>query len=372
VNVDVALIRATTADPYGNLSYEQECGTLGALDQAYAAHNNGGIVIAQVKRLSDTQLATQAVHVPGVLVDAIVVAPDQMQTTQTVYDPALSGEVHRDLDEIEPVEFGLEKVIARRAAAELQVDAIVNLGFGISAAIPRVLLEEGHAEDVTWVIEQGAVGGFPATGFAFGCALNPQALVQSIDQFTLLQGGGFDAAMLSFLEVSGAGDVNVSYLPSRPHVTAGVGGFTDIVTRAPKIVYSGYFTAGKKDIQIADGKLNIVTDGTVAKFVPKVAQISFSGEMARKRRQDVLYVTERCVIQLTEAGLTVIEIAPGVDLERDVLAKANVPLLVSPALRLMSPALFHPEPMGLILSHKPSRIARTLQHIQHRHQTARA
>jgi propionate CoA-transferase len=370
VKVDVAIIRATTADPYGNLSYEQECGTLGALDQAYAAHNNGGIVVAQVKRLSDTQLPTQAVHVPGVLIDAIVVAPDQMQTTQTVYDPALSGEVHRDLGEIEPVEFGLEKVIARRAAAELQVDATVNLGFGISAAIPRVLLEEGHADDVTWVIEQGAVGGFPATGFAFGCALNPQALVQSIDQFTLLQGGGFDVAMLSFLEVSAAGDVNVSYLPSRPHVTAGVGGFTDIVTRAPKIVYSGYFTAGKKDIQIADGQLHIVADGAVAKFVPKVAQISFSGEMARRRRQDVLYVTERCVIQLTEAGLTVIEIAPGVDLERDVLAKADVPLLVSPNLRLMSPALFQPEPMGLILSHKPSRIARTLQHIQYRHQTA--
>jgi propionate CoA-transferase len=370
VKVDVAIIRATTSDPHGNLSYEQECGTLGALDQAYAAHNNGGIVIAQVKRLSDTQLPTQVVHVPGILVDAIVVAPDQMQTTQTVYDPALSGEVHRDLDDIEPVEFGLEKVIARRAAAELQVDAVVNLGFGISAAIPRVLLEEGHAEDVTWVIEQGAVGGFPATGFAFGCALNPQALIQSVDQFTLLQGGGFDVAMLSFLEVSEAGDVNVSYLAARPHVTAGVGGFNDIVTRAPKIVYSGYFTAGKKDIQVADGKLHIVSDGTVAKFVPEVAQVSFSGEMARRRRQDVLYITERCVIQLTEAGLMVIEIAPGVDLERDVLAKADIPLLVSPDLRFMSAALFRPESMGLILSRKPSRIARSLQRVEHPHQVA--
>jgi propionate CoA-transferase len=357
VKVDVAIIRATAADPYGNLSYQEECSTLGALDQAYAAHNNGGIVIAQVKRLSDAQLPTQAVRIPGILVDAIVVDPDQMQTTQTFYDPALSGEIHRDLDDIEPVEFGLEKVIARRAAAELQVNAIVNLGFGISAAIPRVLLEEGHAEDVTWVIEQGAVGGFPATGFAFGCALNPQALVQSADQFTLLQGGGFDVAMLSFLEVSGAGDVNVSYLAARPHVTAGVGGFSDIVTRAPKIVYSGYFTAGRKDIQITDGKLNIVSDGTVAKFVPEIAQISFSGEMARRRRQEVLYITERCVIELTEDGLTVIEIAPGVDLEEDVLGKSGVPLLVSPDLQLMSPTLFRPEPMGLILSRKPSRIA---------------
>ena len=357
VKVDVAIIRATAADPYGNLSYQEECSTLGALDQAYAAHNNGGIVFAQVKRLSDAQLPTQAVRIPGILVDAIVVDPDQMQTTQTFYDPALSGEIHRDLDDIEPVEFGLEKVIARRAAAELQVNAIVNLGFGISAAIPRVLLEEGHAEDVTWVIEQGAVGGFPATGFAFGCALNPQALVQSADQFTLLQGGGFDVAMLSFLEVSGADDVNVSYLAARPHVTAGVGGFSDIVTRAPKIVYSGYFTAGRKDIQITDGKLNIVSDGTVAKFVPEIAQISFSGEMARRRRQEVLYITERCVIELTEDGLTVIEIAPGVDLEKDVLGKSSVPLLVSPDLQLMSPALFRAEPMGLILSRKPSRIA---------------
>jgi propionate CoA-transferase len=357
VEVDVAIIRATTADPHGNLSYEQECSTLGALDQAYAAHNKGGIVIAQVKRLADTQLPTQDVHIPGILVDAIVVDPDQMQTTQTFYDPALSGEIHRDLDDIEPVEFGLEKVIARRAAAELQVDAIVNLGFGISAAVPRVLLEEGHADDVTWVIEQGAVGGFPATGFAFGCALNPQALVQSADQFTLLQGGGFDVAMLSFLEVSGAGDVNASWLPARPHVTAGIGGFNDIVTRAPKIVYSGYFTAGQKDIQIEDGQLKIISDGAIAKFVPAVAQISFSGDMGRKRRQEVLYVTERCVIQLTADGLTVIEIAPGVDLEKDVLGKVDVPLLVSPDLRLMSAALFRPEPMGLILSRKPSRIA---------------
>jgi acyl CoA:acetate/3-ketoacid CoA transferase len=222
------------------------------------------------------------------------------------------------------------------------------------------------------VIEQGAVGGFPATGFAFGCALNPQALVQSVDQFTLLQGGGFDVAMLSFLEVSGGGDVNVSYLPARPHVTAGVGGFNDIVTRAPKIVYSGYFTAGKKDIQIVDGRLEIVSDGSVAKFVPEVAQVSFSGEMARERSQDVLYVTERCVIQLTHSGLTVIEIAPGVDLERDVLAKAGVPLLVSPDLRQMSPALFRPEPMGLILSRKPSRIARLLQRSEHPHHPAPA
>jgi len=358
IAVDVAIIRATTADALGNLSYEHEGGSLGALDQAYAAHNNGGIVIAQVQRVIDDQLPTAAVRVPGILVDAVVVAPEQMQTTQTAYDPALSGEERRSLEQVEPVEFGLEKVIARRAAAELSMDATVNLGFGVSAAVPRILLEEGHAEDVTWLIEQGAVGGFPLTGFAFGCALNPQALMQSIDQFTQLQGGGFDVAMLSFLEVSQAGDVNVSHLPARPHVTAGVGGFADIVTGAPRIVFSGYFTAGKKDIRVEDGRLVIRRDGDVAKFVPAVAQVTFSGEMARRRGQQILYVTERCVLELREHGLTVVEIAPGVDLQRDILDRAGVRLQVSDDLKLMDAALFRPEPMGLVLPRRPSRLYR--------------
>lgn len=236
------------------------------------------------------------------------------------------------------------------------MDATVNLGFGVSAAVPRILLEEGHAEDVTWLIEQGAVGGFPLTGFAFGCALNPQALMQSIDQFTQLQGGGFDVAMLSFLEVSQGGDVNVSYLPTRPHVTAGVGGFADIVTGAPRIVFSGYFTAGKKDIRVEDGRLVILRDGDVAKFVPAVAQVTFSGEMARRRGQQILYVTERCVLELREHGLTVVEIAPGVDLQRDILDRAGVRLQVSDDLKPMDAALFRPEPMGLVLPRRPSRL----------------
>jgi propionate CoA-transferase len=349
IGVDVAIIRATSADAMGNLSFEHEGGSLGALDQAYAAHNNGGIVIAQVKRMIDGPLPAAAVRVPGILVDAVVVAPEQLQTTQTVYDPALSGQERRSLDEVEPVEFGLEKIIARRAAAELSMDATVNLGFGVSAAVPRILLEEGHAEDVTWLIEQGAVGGFPLTGFAFGCALNPQALMQSIDQFTQLQGGGFDIAMLSFLEVSGAGDVNVSYLPARPHVTAGVGGFADIVSRAPRIVFSGYFTAGRKDIRVEDGRLRIVRDGPVPKIVPAVAQVTFSGEMARRRGQQIRYVTERCVLELRPEGLTVIEIAPGVDLQHDVLDKAGFKLHVADDLREMDARLFRPDPLGLTL-----------------------
>lgn len=349
VPVDVAIIRATTADANGNLSFEHEGSALGALDQAYAAHNNGGIVIAQVKRVSTSPLPTGTVRIPGVLVDVVVVAPDQMQTTQTQYDPALSGEEHRALDTIEPVEWALEKIIARRAAAEIARGDIVNLGFGISANVPRILLEEGDHDQVTWVIEQGAVGGFPLTGFAFGCALNPQAIMQSADQFTLLSGGGFDVAMLSFLEVSAHGDVNVSHLPARPHVTAGVGGFADITTHAPRLVFSGYFTAGKKDIVIRDGGLEIREDGDVPKFVPEVAQITFSGQMGARRHQEVLYVTERAVIKLIDGQLTVVEIAPGVDLERDVLGKAAIELAVSEDLQLMDARLFSPEPVGLSL-----------------------
>ena len=352
---NVAIIRATSADQQGNLTYEDEGSALGALDQAYAAHNAGGVVIAQVKRLCDEALNPQAVRVPGILVDVVVVDPDQFQTTETPYDPAISGQLRRELDVIKPAEWGLEKVIARRAAQELARDEIVNLGFGISAVVPRILVEEGHATDVTWVIEQGAVGGVPLTGFAFGCAMNPQALMPSADQFTLLQGGGFDHALLSFLEVDRHGNVNVHHLPGRRHVTAGVGGFADITTGAKSIVFSGGFTAGKRNIELVEGGIRIVTEGSVAKFVEDVAAVTFSGRRALERGQRVLYVTERCVLELRPEGLTVIEIAPGVDLQTDVLEKAACPLLVSDQLRLMDAKLFSPALMGDLLTTEGSR-----------------
>ncbi len=350
VRPDVAIVRATTADTLGNLTFEEEGSPLGALDQAYAAHNNGGVVIAQVKRLADAgTLDPQQVRVPGILVDAIVVDPDQLQTTQTAYDPAISGQVRRPLDVIEPAEWGLEKVIARRAALELQDEDIVNVGFGISAMVPRILVEEGHGEDVTWVIEQGAVGGVPLTGFAFGCALNPQALMPSIDQFTLLQGAGFHHAMLSFLEVDADGNVNVHHLPGRRHVTAGVGGFADITSGARSIVFSGSFTAGRREIGIDDGRVAIRNDGAIPKFVEQVSAVTFSGRRAVEQGQQVLYVTERCVIELRREGLTVVELAPGVDLQRDVLDKATCSLIVADEVRTMDPRIFRPGPMGLRL-----------------------
>lgn len=339
--VDVAIIRATTADPLGNLSYEHEASRLGALDQAYAAHNNGGLVIAQVERQVTERLKPSRVHVPGILIDVVVVVPDQMQTTHTRYDPALSGEEIRSLAEIEPLPWGPEKVIARRAARELHRDDIVSLGFGLSAGVPRVVLEAAHHDELTWVLEQGSVGGFPLTDFAFGSALNPHAIMQSVDQFTLLQGGGINVSLLSFLEVSATGDVNVSHLPARSHVTAGIGGFADITAHAPAIVFSGYFTAGRgRDLRVGDGRLEIVADGTVPKFVPEVAQVSFSGRAGHSRGQHVIYVTERAVLELRDEGLTVTEIAPGVDLLRDVLERATTPLHVAEDLRLMDADLF--------------------------------
>lgn len=345
----VAIIRATTADERGNLSYEHEGGYLGPLDQALAVRNNGGIVIAQVKRLvAAGSLKTQTVFVPGILVDAIVVAPEQMQTTQTLYDPAISGEVARPLSSFETPAFDVAKVIARRVAQELRHGDAVNIGFGISANVPRILIEEGQHGAVTWVIEQGAVGGVPLLEFQFGCAANAEAIVPSPYQFTYFQGAGFDLSLLSFLQIDRQGSVNVSRLGIRPHVTAGAGGFIDITARARRIVFSGYFSAGAK-LAISDGKLVIEKEGKVRKLVDQVEHISFSGPRAVAQGQDITYVTERCVMKLTGDGIVVSEIAPGIDLERDILAQSEFPLLVPKPPKPMDAALFNEALIGLAL-----------------------
>ncbi len=345
----VAIIRATTADERGNLSYEHEGGYLGPLDQALAVRNNGGIVIAQVKRLAKAgTLKPQDVLVPGVLVDAIVVAPDQMQTTHTVYDPAISGEIFRPLSSFEIPEFSVQKVIARRVAQELRYGDAVNIGFGISANVPRILIEEGRHGEVTWVIEQGAVGGVPLLDFQFGCASNAECIMPSPHQFTYFQGGGFNASLLSFLQIDREGSVNVSKLGVRPHVTAGAGGFVDITAKARRIVFSGFFSAGA-DLAIEGGALAIRREGKVRKLVPQVEHVSFSGRRATDQGQDITYITERCVLKLTREGVAVTEIAPGVDLERDVLAQADFPLIVPTTPKRMDASLFRSEPFGLIL-----------------------
>jgi propionate CoA-transferase len=348
---NVAIIRATTSDERGNLTMEHEGAYLGAFDQALAARNNRGIVIAQVKRLTAFgTLRPQQVRVPGVVVDYVVIDPDQQQTTQTAYNPAISGEVFRPLWDFKPIEWGVDKIIARRAALELCEEDVVNLGFGICALVPRILLDEGLHGEVTWVIEQGAVGGMPLLNFAFGCASNADAIVPSPDQFTFFQGAGFDHSCLSFLQVDQEGNVNVSRLAFRPHVTAGCGGFVDITATARALLFCGYFTAGGLDLRVEDGRLRIVKEGKNRKFVPEVEHVTFSGRRARQLKQDVLYITERCVLRLEPKGLTVIEIAPGIDLKHDVLAQADIPLRVSETLKTMDERIFRPEPFGLKLN----------------------
>lgn len=352
----VAIIRATTADERGNLTYEHEASTLGGFDQALAVRNNGGIVIAQVKRMAQNgTLKPHDVRVPGILVDYVVVDPDQKQTTQTGYDPAISGEIFQPLGSFSIPEFGIQKIIARRVAMELQTGSAVNLGFGISANVPRILLEEGLHGAVTWVIEQGPVGGVPLLDFAFGCAANAEAFVPSPLQFTYFQGGGFDAALLSFLEIGQDGSVNVSRLAFRPHVTAGAGGFVDITARAKKIVFSGMFNAGAK-LGVADGRVVVETEGKLKKLVKTVDHVSFSGPRAVSQGQEITYVTERCVMVLRPEGMTLTEIAPGVDLQGQILDQSEFPLIVSDELKVMDKVLFQDAPMGLQLPMKPARV----------------
>ncbi len=319
----VCILRATTADEHGNLTYEHEGAYLGGLEQAICVKNHGGLVIAQVKRVTRRgALSPHDVRVPGHLVDLVVIDPDQKQTTETLYDPAISGEIQRPWDSFSFPDYGIEKVIARRAAMELQTGMTANLGFGISAMVPRVLMEAGHPEAVTWAIEQGAVGGVPLTGFAFGCASNADGFVPSPQQFIYFQGAGFDMSFLSFLEVDVEGNVNVSKLGKKPYLTAGCGGFVDITSQAKKIVFSGWFEAGAK-VEVDEDGVTVAAPGKFTKMVQEVEHVTFSGRRSRELGQDVLYITERCVMRLGEGGLVATEIMPGIDVERDIVAASD-------------------------------------------------
>jgi len=343
---DVCILRATTADEWGNLTYEHEGAYLGGLEQAICTRNHGGLIVAQVKRVTASgSLRPHDVRVPGHLVDLIVVDPDQRQTTETPYDPAISGEIMRPWSSFHLAEHGVEKVIARRAAMELRGGMTANLGFGISAMVPRILLEEGHPESVTWAIEQGAVGGMPLTGFAFGCASNADAFVPSPQQFIYFQGGGFDMSLLSFLEVDVEGNVNVSKLGKKPYLTAGCGGFVDITAHARKIVFSGWFEAGA-EIDLDETGISVRKPGKFTKMVDRVEHVTFSGRRARELGQEVLYVTERCVMRLTDKGLIATEIMPGIDPARDIAAASEGRVLVAADATAMPLSLLGKGPMG--------------------------
>ncbi|MFT4096314.1 MAG: acyl CoA:acetate/3-ketoacid CoA transferase [Rhodoblastus sp.] len=345
--IHVAIIRATTGDPDGNLTMEKEALTLEALSIAMAARNSGGIVIAQVERVAESgSLNPRQVKVPGILVDCVVVAKPEnhWQTFATQYNPAYSSEIRARAGSLAPMADGARKIIARRAALELEPNSVVNLGIGMPEGVAAIANEEKVADLITLTAEPGLIGGIPASGMDFGAGVNAQAVIDQPYQFDFYDGGGLDVAFLGLAQADKSGALNVSKFGPR---LAGAGGFINISQNAKKVVFVGTFVAGDLSVECRDGKLAITKDGDIKKFVDAVEHVTFSGDVARRQGKTVLYVTERCVFRLTPDGMALTEIAPGVDLQRDILARMDFKPLIPSEPRLMDPRIFAPEPMNL-------------------------
>lgn len=347
MRLDAGLLRGTTADPDGNITMEREIGTFQGPSFAQAVRNSGGVVLAQVERIAERgSLDPRRVVIPGHLVDRVVVArPDNHpQTFATPYDPVFSGEVRADMSARPPQPLSVKKVIGRRAAMELRRGDVVNLGVGAPEYVATVAGEEGCGDVFTLTVESGATGGYPAYGLSFGAAINPSSVIDNTYQFDFYDGGGLDITFVGMAELDAAGNVNVSKLKTR---IPGIGGFFNVTQGAKRVVFCGQFTAGETDIRAGGGRLDIRRDGAPVKFVEAVEQVSFNARAGLARGQTIMAVTERCVFRIEEAGPVVVEIAPGVDLERDVLARMAFRPRVADGLCEMPAALFRDEPMGL-------------------------
>ncbi|MDO5414589.1 MAG: CoA-transferase [Bacillota bacterium] len=351
--IDVAIIKGTMADRKGNISLEKEAMHLEQLEMATAARNSGGIVMVQVDEIVESgDLHPQDVIVPATLVDYVILGSPG-NTGQHFIEgmPPIvhswCGDEKIQLEEIKPLELDPIKVICRRGAMEFSNNAFINLGIGVPMNVSNVLNEEGLIKNVSASIESGVMGGVPAPGIATGAAYNPDAILKQPDMFDFYDGGGIDYACLGAAEMDSHGNVNVSRFAGK---VPGPGGFINITQGAKNVCFMGTFTAGKSDIRVENGCINIVADGPHIKFKKDVAHITFSGENSLdKGRQNILYITERAVFQLRPEGFTLIEIAPGVDLHNDILDKMEFKPVIADDLKLMDERLFRPEVMGIKL-----------------------
>ncbi|UCF37153.1 MAG: acyl CoA:acetate/3-ketoacid CoA transferase [Acidobacteriota bacterium] len=341
--IDVGLIRGSSIDCEGNLSMEEEVGKFAMLSIAQAVKRNRGLVIAQVKRVREQEhTPAYQVHVPAVFIDAVIVEPDQGMTFLSPWEPAL---IRRDAD-FEPESLtltGIPRTVAKRAAEELSPGDFVNVGFGMADGVPIVAQQEGVIDSLIFMIEQGAVGGIPTTGLNFGAMYQPLGILDDGYQFDYFHGGGLDIAFLGFAQIDREGNVNSSKFGS--HIT-GCGGFIDISQNARKVVFCGSF-AVKGEVIMHGDRIEVTDPGKKRKFIQNVEQITFSGKYALERGQEVLYVTERAVFRLIPGGLRLEEIAPGVDLERDILAMMDFVPEIADDLKPMSPGFFSDQPLQL-------------------------
>ncbi|TAF33131.1 MAG: acyl CoA:acetate/3-ketoacid CoA transferase [Cytophagales bacterium] len=344
--LNVALLRGTTADVEGNISMEKEALVLEALAIAQAVKNSGGIVIVQVERVTNFHRTNpQMIVIPGILVDCVVVAKPEnhAQTFAEHYNPSYTGEISVPKSMVKAIPLNSRKIIARRASMFLKINSVVNLGIGMPEGVASVANEENILDYITLTVEPGGIGGIPAGGLSFGAVSNAQAIVSQPSQFDFYDGGGLDQAFLGMAEADQNGHVNVSKFANR---IAGAGGFINISQNAKAVYFMGTFTA-KSDILIENGQIRIVRDSDELKFTKKVGQITFNGQFAAQKGQTVYYITERAVFKLTDKGLELIEIAPGVDLEKDILQKMQFKPLISPQLELMDARIFLPGQMKI-------------------------
>lgn len=344
--ISVAFLRGTTADAEGNILMERETLTQDSLAIAMAAKNSGGFVVVQVERIAERgSLNPRHVKVPGILVDCVVIAKPEhhWQTLGSPYNPAYSSEIRVPLDRLDVMPLDERKVIARRAACELLPNAVVNLGIGMPEGVASIANEEKILRYMTLTAEPGVIGGVPANGLDFGAAVNPDAIIDMNQQFDFYDGGGLDLAVLGLAECDAQGNINVSRFGPK---LAGAGGFINITQNSRKVVFVGTFTAGGLKIAVDGGQIRILQEGRARKFVANVEQITFSGKLAAKEKKEVYYVTERCVFALTPAGVELIEVAPGIDIERDILSQMEFKPVVREPIP-MDKRLFLQEPMGL-------------------------